>query len=905
MPFPILQSLTKLTRPGISRVYLIGVLTAAFLLAVIASGAWWTLSVAHESDVKLAYARADGAAARLASQTRNTLEQAEQLTALVNYMATSDATVDFPLLSQTSLLPESAGPSRVTLVDETGLVLDSTHLKRGDWLRDNPQLQQARQTTSTTLALSAAIHDPSTGRWTLPLTRRLADGSGNFTGAVLISLDAEVLRLAVLPEGYTQAVQALVTKTGLFIARQSPAGFTAGQSVRSGLSRYPDRSARTLKADVSPLDGIARFHSIAPVGKGDLFVVVALPETEALAQWRDLRERVLWAAGVSALVVLWLTQLFVRQSVSVRRAAALVRRSEKQYFKEKELLEVTLRSIVDAVVTTDLRGHVTYLNPNAESLTGWRLAEAVGRPIGEVVNVKDFKAPHARLDLVGKALVASAAVKLQADGILVSATGHETAIEHAVAPIYSRGADLEGAVMVLHDVSNAKKLAQELSLQASRDALTGLPNRTTFEKDLDAALVSASTQALQHVVLFIDLDQFKVVNDTCGHGAGDELLRQLTYVLTKVVRKGDTLARLGGDEFAMLLMDCPLAPALRVAESLRAQVAAFTFIWQDRSFHVGASIGVVRFHGAAFTRTEILRMADTACYVAKDSGRNRIHVYDEADEAVTKRQGEMNWAAKLQKALREDKFVLHGQKIRALGAHSGESTFEILVRLCDDDGRIVPPMAFLPAAERYGMMQAVDRMVIAKAIALYPQVRRRHPQGLKFCINLSGSSMTDATLVSYIAEQLDQHQVPAASICFEVTETVAISNLGTAVELITGLRKLGCTMALDDFGTGMSSFAYLRQLPVDYIKIDGSFVRGMMQDPVDFAMVEAIQRIAKCMGLKTVAEFVETPEVLEALEQMGVNYVQGYGVGKPGSLLASVPDRALLAPQPLSYEDAA
>ena len=441
-----------------------------------------------------------------------------------------------------------------------------------------------------------------------------------------------------------------------------------------------------------------------------------------------------------------------------------------------------------------------------------------------------------------------------------------------------------GAVLVLHDVSPAKKLAAEMSYQASHDLLTGLLNRAAFEVRLDAAI---TTQDLDEtgVVMFLDLDQFKVVNDTCGHVAGDQLLKQVTALLMQEIRKQDTLARLGGDEFAVLLEACPMEPALRVAEAMRRRISELQFSWEGRSFQLTVSVGVVPFKAHQYTRSDLLRVADSSCYVAKEAGRNRVHVYDEADTAVATRNDELDWYSRLQKALTDDRFVLYAQRIASIqeGA-GGHESVEVLIRLRDDEGKIVAPIAFIPAAERYGLMPQIDRWVISKALAMHAGFARHYTLPARFSINLSGASMADPTLVDFVREQLATHRVSPELICFEITETAAVASFDVAVQMINRLRELGCRFALDDFGAGMSSFTYLKRLPVDYVKIDGAFVKDMAKDDVDFAMVEAIHNVAHRMGLRTVAEFVQNDVTIEMLRGLGVDYVQGYGVEKPRPL---------------------
>jgi diguanylate cyclase (GGDEF)-like protein len=437
---------------------------------------------------------------------------------------------------------------------------------------------------------------------------------------------------------------------------------------------------------------------------------------------------------------------------------------------------------------------------------------------------------------------------------------------------------------VLHDVSRERQYAAKLSYQASHDSLTGLINRAEFERRLGLALQSAAQMGRHHAVMYLDLDQFKVVNDTCGHAAGDQLMRQVSTLLQHCLREGDTLARLGGDEFGVLLENCPPEAALRIADKLRQTVTDFHFAWAHLSFNIGVSIGLVNVEDGLFTLAEVMRAADTACYMAKENGRNRVQVYHPEDSEINIRQGEMEWVGRLQKALDENRFVLYAQDIvRVNLAERAGTHCELLVRMLDESGNLVPPMAFIPAAERYNLMPAIDRWVIRTAFATLSRLRA-DPAGerIDLCaINLSGASIGDDRFLDFVREQLALFSVPPQCICFEITETAAIAKLDKAAHFINELRALGCRFSLDDFGAGMSSFAYLKHLPVDFLKIDGVFVKDMADDPIDRAMVEAINSVGHVMGKQTIAEFVDSDRVITALREIGVDFAQGYGVAKP------------------------
>lgn len=425
----------------------------------------------------------------------------------------------------------------------------------------------------------------------------------------------------------------------------------------------------------------------------------------------------------------------------------------------------------------------------------------------------------------------------------------------------------------------------EISYQASHDELTGLINRREFERCLQSALHDIRTQHGTHTILYMDLDQFKIVNDTCGHHAGDILLQQLTRVLKEKLRKNDILARLGGDEFGVLLRNCPAEPALNVAESLRQTASEFRFAWNDKLFSVGVSIGLLTFSDDELSLNEILSIVDGACYLAKEKGRNRIHVCHPDDGELSERKSQMGWVAKISNALEENRMVLFKQTIAPLQPSQQKIIhFEVLLRMLDEEGKLLPPSFFLPAAERYNLMTRIDFWVIKTAFSYYRDFCTDPAVAYTCSINLSGATVGDERLIAYIREQFQAYGISPAGICFEITETAAIANLDRAVTLMQDLQQIGCRFALDDFGSGMSSFGYLKKLPINYIKIDGSFVKDMLHDRIDRAMVEAINNIGHVMGIQTIAEFVEDEKTMIALQEMNVNFAQGYGIGKPEPL---------------------
>lgn len=568
------------------------------------------------------------------------------------------------------------------------------------------------------------------------------------------------------------------------------------------------------------------------------------------------------------------------------------REIEDALFQEKELAQVTLHSIGDAVIATNERGQVDYLNAVAEGLTGWTLDEARGKPLREVFYVVDETTREHLVNLVSHALPDGQVVGMKSHSLLLRrGDGAEFVIEDRLSPICNRGGEVIGAVVVFNDVSHARQMANQLTWQATHDALTGLANRREFERMLQELIDSACVDGKHHAALFMDLDQFKVVNDTCGHMAGDELLRQLVAVFVARGRDSDVVARLGGDEFGMLLYGCPLEPALRLANEVREGVQQFRFIWQDKSFEIGVSIGLVEINTLSGDLATVMSNADAACYAAKDGGRNRVHVYMENDTDLAKRHGEMQWISRITKAFEEDRFRLYYQEIMAVMPHQrGMRHFEVLLRMIDENGALISPAAFIPAAERYNLMPTLDRWVIRTLFSsrgvewgkLWREYKGREEDFPVLCaVNLSATSFNDDMFPGFVREQFERYGMPPQALCLEITETSAIANLNKASHFMGELTKLGCSFALDDFGSGMSSFAYLKDLPVHYLKIDGAFVRGMDQNPVNHAMVEAIAHIASVMGIETVAEFVEDAALIEKLAVLGVDYAQGYGIHKP------------------------
>ena len=559
------------------------------------------------------------------------------------------------------------------------------------------------------------------------------------------------------------------------------------------------------------------------------------------------------------------------------------KRAEELLFQEKERAEITLHCIADGVITTTAAGTVDYLNPVAEALTEWPAEIARGQPLEAIFAVVDEQTRHPVGNPVNDCLKNQRITSLAEGSLLISRSGKEYAIGDSAAPIRTRDGDIVGAVLVFHDVTQMRRAKHQLVHEATHDALTGLVNRTEFERRLEHALASAKAHGGHHALCYLDLDNFKVVNDSVGHGAGDTLLKEVTALMMGKIRGRDTLARLGGDEFSLLMENCPLDNALRVAEDLLSAVKDFRFVWEDRRFAIGVSIGLVPITADAQSTAGLLTQADIACYTAKDLGRGRVHIYHPRGGESLRKRWEFSRIAHLRQALQRDELLLYQQPIVALAATgSGPVLRELLLRLVDTEEHLLLPRAFLPIAERYGLMASVDRWVIQNAFRYWGAQLAASPD-LGITINLSASSLSDQSMPAFVRSQFSESRLLPNQVCFEIAENSVIHNLDKAIEFMRDLKSNGCTLALDQFGNGPSSFYHLKRLPVDYLKIRGRLVRDMAADNVNRSIVEAINDVGHALGMLTIAESVETDEVLKALQAIGVDYAQGIALGPPSA----------------------
>jgi diguanylate cyclase (GGDEF)-like protein/PAS domain S-box-containing protein len=550
---------------------------------------------------------------------------------------------------------------------------------------------------------------------------------------------------------------------------------------------------------------------------------------------------------------------------------------------EPQLL--ALNSLAEAIIATDKDGRITFINPAAQVLTATEGGAANGKLLEEIVSLVDESDRRLLSDPVHQALTSGAPVNLSRRALLLSRNnGAERSIELSASPIRNADREVVGAVVLLHDVTEMRGLARQMSYQATHDALTGLINRREFERRLEEAIESGQRGDGQHVLCYLDLDRFKLVNDTSGHIAGDSMLREVAKLLRDAVRDSDTVGRLGGDEFGTLLVGCPLEKARQIADDVCRAVNDHRFVWKDKIFNIGVSVGLVEISRESGTLEELLAAADTACYVAKKQGSGRVAVYSARDEALARHTGEIQWLQRLQGALKENRFHLYQQVIVPAHGEEGGPAMEVLVRLRDESGNELVPADFMRAAERYRLMGLVDRWVVQTTLAALGRGAIAVPSNRSVAINISGQTLGDVQFLEFVVECLDSTGVAPGQVCFEITESAVIANLDHARRFVGVLHGMGCQFALDDFGSGVGSFSNLKTLPLDYLKIDGSFMRNLARDTVNQAMVTAMIKLARTLNFRVIAEQVEDTAALDAARRIGVDFLQGYAIGRPQPL---------------------
>ncbi len=554
--------------------------------------------------------------------------------------------------------------------------------------------------------------------------------------------------------------------------------------------------------------------------------------------------------------------------------------------RSKRQAQYTLESISEGVITTDNDGRIDYMNLSAEALIGTNRDDASGHRIGELFTLVDDADRRPLGDPVDRCLAMRRRVNMGRRAVMVSVDGElEHSVEITASPVRGPSNSISGTVVVFHDVSELRGLTRKMSYQATHDPLTGLVNRREFERRLDEAMDSAHAEEAVHMLFYMDLDRFKAVNDSCGHMAGDNMLREVAAIIKDEVRDSDFVGRLGGDEFGALLIGCPIEKSRKIATDICNAIADYRFVWKDKIFNIGISIGLVEISHASGTLQDVMSAADSACYMAKQQGRGRVHVYSARDEAVARERGDIQWLRQLQTALHEDSFELAIQPIIAMRGHaeSGPAA-EVLIRLNDGQGRSTASAEFLRPAERYQMMPQIDRWVINATLVAISGGEIKLPAHRSCAINLSGQTLGDEAFLGFVVDAMDRSGVAPSAICFEVTESAILSNVQHAQRFIEVLHGIGCEFALDDFGSGLGSFSSLKHLPIDYLKIDGTYTRNLLTDLVNQEMVAAMVKLARTMQFKIVAEQVEHQEDFDWLRDIGVDFVQGYFVEAPSLL---------------------
>lgn len=610
---------------------------------------------------------------------------------------------------------------------------------------------------------------------------------------------------------------------------------------------------------------------------------VQLVNGKDTGMWAEVSGRVIDYRGQRAL-------LTIARDISYRKDI------ESTLGRGKQQAQITLESIGEGVITADGEGLIDYMNSAAEKLTGSSRENAIGKRLTDVVSLVDESDRRDLGDPIQRCLADRRRISMGRRAMMLSqAGGKELSVELTASPIRGPGDVITGAVVIMHDVSEIRGLTKRMSYQATHDALTGLINRREFERRLEEALQSVREQDVTHVLCFLDLDRFKPVNDTCGHIAGDSLLRSVAALIREKVRESDAVARLGGDEFGVLLLGCPLDKARQIADDVCTAVRDFRFVWQDKVFQIGVSVGLVEIGRDSASIEDLLGAADSACYVAKQEGRGRVHVYSARDEISARQRGEIYWLRQLQAALKEDRFELFVQPILAVAARTGPGPgIEVFLRLTDENGKLVQPRQFIRAAERYHLMGSLDRWVVRTTLAALGQGAMRLPDNRSCTINLSAESLARDDFLEFVVECLDQTQVQPAQVCFEVTETALMADIERAERFASVLHGIGCQFGLDDFGSGVGALASLKGLDIDYLKIDGAFTHDLRPDTLNAQVVTAITRLAKTVGFRVVAEQVETQADFDALREMGVDYIQGnyidrpHRIGEPDAVSAAV-----------------
>jgi diguanylate cyclase (GGDEF)-like protein/PAS domain S-box-containing protein len=742
------------------------------------------------------------------------------------------------------------------------------------WLYWRRQRRYAHQVTAmhhdVIESAEAAAFGKRVARKSLPAEISELGGTINLLFDALASKDAEIRRRDTLFQDLANLLPdtVLVHRERIIFANRA-----AADSLGLGSEQLLGRSVTDL---IRPAYRAMMRKSIAARLQGEVIsdtYEIQLINGAQRGSWAEVISTMIQYRGQQAI-------LTVGRDISYRKSI------EATLGRSKQQAQFTLESIGEGVITSDTHGNIEYMNGAAEKLTGTKREAAVGKRLGDIVNLVDEGDRRDLGDPVIRCLTDRRRISMGSRALMVSREGDvELSIEMTASPIKSPDGSVAGVVVIMHDVSEVRGLAQQMSYQAAHDGLTGLINRREFERRIEQSLHSVRDEDTTHVLCYLDLDRFKVVNDTCGHMAGDNMLREISALIKEEVRESDFVARLGGDEFGMLLIGCPLKKARQIADDVIRAVQDYKFVWQDKIFSVGVSVGLVEIGRESGSMKDILSAADSACYVAKQRGRGQAHVYSSKDEASARQRGEIHWLGLLQTALRDDQFQIYTQPIISVSGKTEDGpAIEVLLRMNDDEGRPVLPKQFINAAERYQLMTSVDRWVVQATLAAVGQGVIRLPENRCCSINLSGQTLGDPTFLEFVVDCLDHSHVDPAQICFEISEAAVMSDLEHTRRFVGVVHGMGCKFGLDDFGRGIGSFASLQDLSIDFLKIDGAYTHGLEEDSLNQQVVSAITRLSKTVGFAVIAEQVEEQEDFDALREAGVDFIQGYYVQHPQQL---------------------
>ena len=590
---------------------------------------------------------------------------------------------------------------------------------------------------------------------------------------------------------------------------------------------------------------------------------------------------------VSTTILLFIGWLWLKKTRNQLKKSEIIRKSleisnahlNNDLYAQKEHLRILLSTIMDSVITTDAQGLITYMNPEAEKLTGFFLDSVKNQAINRVFTLIDQN-NQVLNSPINDCLTSKKVPSSLQYGTLLNREKNKFDIQYAVSLLYDKDTTLIGAEIVFQNITQTKNMQDELRYNAVHDSLTGLINRREFERVLNEAVKDYRSKGIPYILCYLDLDFFKLINDAAGHTAGDFLLQEVTGILKKRLRKTDILARLAGDEFGVLILNSSLDTGKKICQELIEAVNSIRFHWNDKVYRLGMSVGMVALSDPERSASQLLSDVDIACYAAKSEGRNQIYVF-ESEKTLFGHNHDMMVINNIQEAIEQGRLVFYIQKIVSTKPDIPQNPyFEILIRLKNENNKIIEASNFVVIAERFNLMLTVDRWILSQMLE-HNDKSLANVDNAIFSINLSANSLNDTNFLPFLLELIKKSTLPPERLCFEITETAAMNHISKTIETVNKLQELGCKIALDDFGVGLSSFSYIKNFSVNYIKIDGSFVKNVATKEVDKTIVITINEMAHRLGIKTVAEYVENPEILKMMTEIGIDYVQGYAIGEP------------------------